>query len=167
MGTLGRLAVLALLIVVTATECLAQKSSGQQPFTLTIAVDQTTIKVGSQIRLRITLTNTSGQDLLIGRGNGDARAAEAGYRIEVLNEKGKNPPETKYQRVIKGEEDGIFWSSPIGITLQSGKTYEDGMIVNDFYDLSQPGTYTIQVQRTDHQSKILVKSNKVTVTVTP
>jgi hypothetical protein len=167
MPTLGRLAVLALLVVATVARCPAQGPNGKQPFTLAIRVDQLTFKIGSQIRLRITLTNTSGQDLPIGRAKGDAQAEEVGYRIEVLDEEGKNAPETKFQRVIKGEEDGIFVSSPIAITIQSGKTYEDAMMVNKFYDLSQPGKYTIQVQRRDPQSGILVMSNTITVTVTP
>jgi hypothetical protein len=39
--------------------------------------------------------------------------------------------------------------------------------LNDFYDLSAPGQYTIQVRRWDDETKTWVKSNTLTVTVSP
>ena len=37
-----------------------------------------------------------------------------------------------------------------------------------FYDMSQPGKYAIQVQRQDPEDpSIIVKSNKITVTLIP
>jgi hypothetical protein len=39
--------------------------------------------------------------------------------------------------------------------------------VSDLYDLSKPGQYTIQVRRWDDETKTWVKSNTLTVTVTP
>jgi len=166
MRRITRLALLAASVVLAAASCLSQ-TSASQPFTIAIAAVQRDFKVGVEIRVRITLTNTSGRELLVGRAKGDARAEEAGYRIEVVNERGKNPPETKYQRVVKGEADDILVSSPVGFTVQPGKTFEDAMIANKFYDLSQPGKYKIQVQRTEPATGILVKSNTITVTVTP
>ena len=51
--------------------------------------------------------------------------------------------------------------------VKPGATFEDHVDLTSIYDLSQPGKYTVQVQRTDAVSKTLVKSNTVTVTVTP
>jgi hypothetical protein len=54
-----------------------------------------------------------------------------------------------------------------------GKTYAPAeertqiIVVNDLYDLRQPGQYTIQVRRWDDETKTWVKSNTITVTVTP
>jgi hypothetical protein len=41
------------------------------------------------------------------------------------------------------------------------------LIVSRLYDLSKPGKYTIQVTRRDDASKTIVKSNPITVTITP
>jgi hypothetical protein len=37
----------------------------------------------------------------------------------------------------------------------------------EFYDIHEPGTYTIQVAHLDPESNTVVKSNTITVTVTP
>jgi hypothetical protein len=41
------------------------------------------------------------------------------------------------------------------------------LVVSRLYDLSKPGKYAIQVTRPDLGSRTLVKSNAVTVTITP
>jgi len=138
----------------------------RRPFTIVIGTGQSVFKAGSEIRLHITLTNTSAHDIVIWRANGDAQGEVAGYRVEVRDENGNGPPETKYQRVLRGEdEDSLVWS-PIGMDLSPGKSSKDAMIVNKFYDLSKPGKYKIQVHWTDRTSKTVVKSNTITVTVT-
>jgi len=43
----------------------------------------------------------------------------------------------------------------------------DEFAVSDFYDLSQPGIYTIQASRPDLKSHVMQKSNVITITVTP
>jgi hypothetical protein len=87
----------------------------------------------------------------------------------VRDDKGNSPPETKYQRVLRGEEPLTEpWVASVAtISVDPGKTFSDAMIANKFYDLSKPGKYKIQVQRTDPASKVVVKSNVITVTVTP
>jgi hypothetical protein len=41
------------------------------------------------------------------------------------------------------------------------------LVVSRMYDLSKPGKYTIHVTRYDYASKTIVKSNPITVTITP
>jgi hypothetical protein len=94
-----------------------------------------------------------------------------GYGIDVVGKDGEDSPETRYQRTLRGEssagpEDLLVWSG-IVVKLSPGKSDKNAMIVNKFYNLSRPGKYKIQVQRTDPTSKAVVKSNIITVTATP
>jgi hypothetical protein len=54
------------------------------------------------------------------------------------------------------------------VHLAPGETTGMGMSpLGQLYDLSQPGEYTVQVSRVDEETKTLVKSNTITITVKP
>lgn len=144
-------------------------SASQQPFSIKIALAQNIVKSGSEIKLQIMLTNTSDHNISVSRAIDDTSAEVAGYRVEVLDDRRNVPPETKYQRILRGEEPptGPFTWSALGGPLSPGKSVKDTMIVNKFFDLTKPGKYTIQVRRTDPASKVTVRSNTIEVTVTP
>jgi|HubBroStandDraft_1064217.scaffolds.fasta_scaffold632044_1 hypothetical protein len=122
------------------------------------------VKAGSERKLKIDLTNTSGQKLMITRENGTK--AELDYTFEVVDEKGNPAPLTKYGRaVIKGEAVlvGAFGYVPV----LPGESLKGEVVVTNLYDLSSPQKYTIQVHRFDEVSKIEVKSRSIMVTVVP
>jgi hypothetical protein len=150
---------------------LAFASSAQHPFSITISTAQNSFKSGSEIRLQVVLTNTSDHSFSIGRAIDGTSPVVAGYlfEIHVDNEKGNSPPETKYERALRGNgsPEDLPVSSGIGMNLSAGQSSKDALAVNKFYDLSEPGKYKIQVQWTNPTSKIVVKSNTITVTVTP
>ena len=50
--------------------------------------------------------------------------------------------------------------------VKADGTLTDTIDLNKLYDL-QPGKYTIQVERLDEDGKTVVKSNTITVNVTP
>ena len=53
------------------------------------------------------------------------------------------------------------------VSLKPSQDWRNTLRVSDLYDLSKPGQYTIQVRRWDDETKTWVKSNTITVTVTP
>lgn len=55
----------------------------------------------------------------------------------------------------------------MGDQTEAGKTMADRVNVSKLYDLNQPGKHTIQFERLDAEIKTFVKSNEITVTVTP
>jgi hypothetical protein len=95
--------------------------------------------------------------------------------VEVLNDQGNSAHDTLYKRSLKGkgrcDEAGRcylgFMGSIITYFLKPGETIKDGLTLNRLYDLTKPGKYTIQCQRFDEESNSWVKSNKITITVTP
>ena len=84
---------------------LGSFAQAQTPtFSITISAAKRVFASGSEIRLEIVQTNTSDQDIVVTRGIADAEAAAGGFRVEVQDAKGNPPPETKFQRILKGEE---------------------------------------------------------------
>jgi hypothetical protein len=89
--------------------------------------------------------------------------------IDVFGQDGKLAPLTEIGRHYGGQ--GSAGNPPIHNPqttqhLRPGETGSGGMIKLDaLYDLSRPGHYTIQVRAFDGESKTIVDSNRVTVTV--
>ena len=119
--------------------------------------DSVTVKAGSKITLEINVTNTSGHQIEYDPGI-------TKLVFEVRNAQGKPAPLTpdgeKLRKLYGSTGHGQF--VPQGETLAAGGAQLDGI-----YDLSKPGVYTIQVSRFDDVSKTWVKSNTITLTVTP
>lgn len=55
---------------------------------------------------------------------------------------------------------------PAITVLQPGKTVKGKLSLSNYYDLTQPGQYSIQASRKDPDSNEVRVSNMVTVTVT-
>jgi hypothetical protein len=142
----------------------------EPPLTIAISTTQTTFQSSAEIKLQTLLTNTSSHDIVAGKGHGDDQGEEAGYRILVSDAEGNSPPETRLSRVITGTDPHppqLYTKVGVPIHLSPGQTLKDGLVVNKFYDLRKPGKYTIQVKYMDRQTRMTVKSNKLTITVAP
>ena len=170
MGSSIRWVFCGVALLASALGCLTLASDPQQPFAITISTAQDVFKSGSEIRLQIILTNTSDHNILLGRAIDGTAPIVAGVLadVHVYGEKGNSPTETKYQRVLRGEEPpDDYLTNGVGTSLPPGKKSKEAVIVNKFYDLSKLGKYKIQLQWTDPTSKTVVKSNRITVAVTP
>jgi hypothetical protein len=172
---------------------IAQAQPAQPAFSLRISAEQNVIQAGSELRLTVVATNISDHDISLFRGKGEAEG-EFHYMIDVRNDKGIAPSRTKYGNHFLGKDvdepkdsaqaknaetqpagidaspqtfqETVIVSSDVLLPIQPGGTLTDVIIVNKMFDLSQPGKYSIQAQRADPDSKMVVKSNIITVTVT-
>jgi len=142
--------------------------AAQQSFTISISTAQSSFKATREIRLQVIITNTSQQEIAVGNAGGEA-AELSGYEIIVFDDKGNAPPETRYHKGVRREDPNIpvGTGSLVKVSLGPGQSLKDATILNRLYDLSKPGNYTIQVQRTDPETKTVVKSNIITLTITP
>jgi hypothetical protein len=150
---------------------LAGSSSAQsvgQPFIVTIQTAQSVVKVGSQIRVEVILTNTSGRDLGFTKSVGD-ETAESNYLINVSDGHGKPVAETAHHRRVRAENSLPVTHSNQIVTLKPGERLKEQAILNNLYDIGRPGRYVIMAQRDvpQEQGKGVVKSNAVTITVAP
>lgn len=90
--------------------------------------------------------------------------------IDIRDAEGRPVPETPDGRKlhVKDHRDGPGGAfTVVRVPIKPGKTFEEEPMLNKEYDLSTAGKYTIQAHRFDGVSMTLVKSNTITVTVTP
>ena len=148
----------------------AQTQNPNPPFSLTITSDSP-VKSGKVVWVDVTLKNiTSGN--ITTYSTSDHIGFE--YEVDVWTDKSAMAPETKFGREIHNhttpEDDRqpeVILSNGAYSELGPGKSITDHVSISKMYDLSKPGKYTIQFRRLDEVSKTLVKSNKLTVTITP
>ncbi|HET6143080.1 MAG TPA: hypothetical protein VFE02_06195 [Candidatus Acidoferrales bacterium] len=153
------------------TRSVAAQSPPSPSFSIAISAVQNTAKAGSEIKITALLKNVSEHDLGIARTTGGHRA-DSFYTLEVRDQSGNLTPKTVLRREIEehGTANGeivLLGGSVFTHTLKPNKILEGGIVVTNSHDLSKPGRYTIQCQRFDEETKTIVKSNKLTMTVTP
>ena len=142
--------------------------SERPPFSVTISSKEPVVKSGSIIWVDATVKNTSDEVISVG----STAPVEFAYDIDVWTDKSARAPETKLgrrrnNRTTPEDETMVILSDSAESPLKPGKTLTDHVNVSKMYDLSQPGKYTIEFRRLDEETKTFVKSNKITLTVTP
>jgi hypothetical protein len=137
-------------------------SAGSQPFSLTIEAVQQRVQSGSQVELKLTLTNTSDGEIMVVDTN-----PWCDYTFEVRDSKGQSATETDFKRDLKCATRPTAGRRIIRI-LKPHESFEDAVYVNHSYDLRLPGDYSIQVAREipKELGKGTVKSSTITITVT-
>jgi hypothetical protein len=167
----ARLFLIGLILAVPALAQNPRPSSAS--FSLAVSLPQTSASAGSPVHLDMTVTNISGHKITFVLGCRDA------YDFDIRDDRGHSANETEkgmmaHMRFPKGMDPQKIAQAAstacltvVGHDVEAGKSYDDQVNVADYYDLSKPGRYTIQAQVVDPETKILVKSNTVTLTVTP
>jgi len=146
-----------LMVALLAVGAFAQT---KPEFSLTLRSKQDTWKVGSRIEVEVRKTNISDHALMIGGGINPGGV----YSYDVRRD-GNPVTETeavKSEREKQMKEPHRYeQGSLINATLPPHRTETNIIPVSAYRDMSQPGTYTIQLRQDG------VKSNTVTVTVEP
>ena len=142
--------------------CVTSAQCQRRPLSIVISAPQSVLRVGSEVRLEVTLTNTSSRRMLI-----QERNSATDYEIDVRDERGTAVPENDYGRKLKEPPVMPMNSRNFGIYLQPNESTKESIALSDLYDLSRPGKYSIQVERgvSDNPKDGVVKSNKVILTV--
>jgi hypothetical protein len=161
---------------------------GQPTFSLTITTPHDVVQAGSEVLVTITLKNISDHDIYGAFAVTHSAVGESFHGIEIKSEKGVRAPLTRYGHLAKGEtppadktaqsqnqkapqaggsDESPFTGSVVSVTIPPGGISRDAIVANKLYDLSQPGKYSIQVNKWDVKSKTMVTSNIITVTVIP
>jgi hypothetical protein len=166
------MSILFLIAATLVTQSAGTRANAEAPFSITIKAVQETVTSNSEVRIGVTLTNISNREISSYKVNGNGQAELGGYIVDIRTDKGNRPAETKYQRKITTGEDAPGESSVLVISggyvpLKSGESLRDEIVATKLFDLSQPGKYEIRVTKIDEQSKIIVRSNAITVSVIP
>jgi hypothetical protein len=95
--------------------------------------------------------------------------AELDRHIVVRNIRGNEPGETKWgRRRLHGKEPISAGdnASRIAGHLNPGDTLHEYAILNNIYDMTVPGKYSVRVDRRDVETDKIVKSNTLVINVT-
>jgi hypothetical protein len=134
------------------------------PFTITITAGRPELPSGAETRVQIVVMNNSSESITV-PGVFTGRP-EYHYLIDVRNEKGQPASLTAWGRMVNGPFGST--GSMGGGAAEPGKPYKDSdLIVNKLYDITMPGKYTVQLTADWLQYGSPVKSNVVTIVVTP
>lgn len=143
-----------------ASVCLAQSPAAQAPFSLRISTDHESVKLGSDVDLKITMTNLSVHGVYC--SSYYSSGYDFYYHIKVSDETGQ--PVKKLH--LHPER---FPGSLQMCTLKPGESTTSESRISWLHDLSRPGKYEILADRSvsNNLGDGSVSSNKITITVTP
>jgi len=128
-------------------------------FSISLSTDKPTVTTGSNVDIRIKLTNTS--DHVVDCATAYVGGFDRRYLYDVLDENGKSvlKPGIDPERYPGGYQ---FCDLDPGTS-----TGNRGSRISWLYDLTKPGIYTVQVSRFigNDEKQGVVKSNTITITV--
>jgi hypothetical protein len=161
--------------VTTSSQSADSKQTDQTgpQFTLTISLYQTNsdeentaeqvLKFGSSVSLRIRKTNISNHEIIKYPETG----GPFGDHFDIRDSTGNLVEWKKLDNSRIGGEARITGTNDM--VLQPGESKVDYAPLSSWFNLSQPGTYTIQVSShiSNDLASDVVKSNIITVTILP
>jgi hypothetical protein len=161
-GAIRMIAAIAVLLV--ASEVYSQAPA---PFSLKLKVLPSDAKAGSNFVAEVDLTNNSKERIGITVCLG--MRVECNFDVDVRDSQGNAALETRYLKAVRGEPTGppTLVSAPsIGErSVEPGETIKFVSSLPELFYLWRPGTYTLQVSRSDNDA--VTKSSPVTFTVEP
>jgi hypothetical protein len=163
-----RLRALILFLIVVTSRDIGFAQSAQPRYSLTISAMKTTVKAGSELRVKIVQENTTAKDQMFWIENVAGLHGEYLYLIDLLQLDGKKTPRSKYFREVRDEADNFMpgtASNGAFIWKKPGEVIVSSIDLNELYEL-RPGKYTVRVFQKDDVDKVTVTSNIITVTVT-
>lgn len=155
----------AFAVLLMASEVYSQAPAAS--FSLKLDVSPSNAKAGSKFVVEVDLTNTTnnriGLQVCLGM------RVECNFDIDVRDSQGNAALETRYLKAVRGEPTGppLLLSAPsiAGKSAEPGETVKFVSDLPELFYLWRPGTYTVQVSRSDNDA--VVKSSPVTFTVEP
>jgi hypothetical protein len=168
MKRVSRFMLLALGVVFSTKtwgQAVKTAQSAKPSFSITVSTKQEVIKIGSRCTIAISVKNIADHEITTGRILG-----ELPFEMNVKDEEGKARPEStlrKEKRRLRNADPGGCEMSLVFERIKPGESTLEGADVNEHYDITKAGKYTIQVHRLDPDSQTEVRSNIITVTVTP
>lgn len=167
-GGMKRFLKIALLIVAASVGLSAQREISKATCSLSIRPAQINVKAGSPIEIEVNKTNTSNYVLNNSRATNpgenytfevrrDGTPAAESETLRHLMKPGSTGPEEKGTGPIQGR----YKTNYIFEDLPPHETFKEMVLVSEYYDMTKPGKYSIQL------SQGRAKSNTITVIVTP
>jgi hypothetical protein len=113
-----------------------------QPFSLAISAVHERVRWGSQVELKLTLTNNSDGEITIVDID-----RWCDYSLEVRDSQGQAVPETAYKRELNCTPWPPVAARRIIRTLKPHESFDDLMYVSQAYEVNHRGDYFIRAMR--------------------
>jgi len=138
----------------------AASSSPLITSSLSITAEPLMAKTGQDIRVDVKITNGANKPvtLAIVKGKGHA---ELNYEIKVTREYNQTVEPT----ALVGPETLPIISGKLLIELDPGESFSDYFLLNNVYNVSNPGVYIVQVQQEPVAGRAAARSNSIKVVV--
>lgn len=151
------------ILLLLSTFAIGQGVPSKAPFTITIALENSTVKAGEEVWIKVSIKNDSNRALDDSGGISDRTRIDPNLRFEVRDQGGKLAPKRIYQH------PEIDTGSPLNRTIAPGETLTLEQRPSTLFDMNKPGKYAIQVSRraSDNPKDGEIKSNQVEVTIIP
>ena len=154
------------MIVAIASLGQTQPSPAVTPKTASISVSifapHTDVTTASAIPLEIKVTNISAQDINLVLPRGSAPGLY--YLVDVRASDGLAARKTDAYRNSRGEGGvPVIGSGGVLKVLPPGQSFREEVILNELYQLQDPGNYTVRVIWTDPVTQEAVSSNPATL----
>jgi len=150
----------------------------QAPFSIRISTPNAVVEAWAKVRVSVLLTNTSTRIIGLYKGpNTDALLN--GYQVHVHDAANRHFKMSKLAWKLSGmkpavddtndysdyRNDSVMALDGGYLPIKPGRTDETWLDVSEACTLV-PGTYTIWLSRVDLDTKVTVKSNTITLTIT-
>ena len=136
------------------------------PFTVTISSAKAEYKPGEPVMIHIVLKSISPNVLQVPEERHLGRG-EMNYRIIALKMDGSSIPDSDFMQRRKAGHAPEHHSI-IDKDLNYGETIEEDADVKNSADISVPGDYIVQAERSDYQwGSLHIRSNKLLIHVVP
>jgi hypothetical protein len=148
----------------------SQNSSRSKPgYTITVA-GPSTEKLGTPINVVVTVTNITSDDLYWSSDIGKDSSYKAFHFYLLKSE--KEVPTTFLHRKLTGTQKHgdpheVAGGSSVVLAHPPGKMFDIPIDLSRLYEITEPGTYTVQVSRYDGETKSVVRSNILTIDIVP
>lgn len=122
------------------------------------------VKAGSRIIVTVVKKNNADEEI----DNSRSAVAAYNYDMNVRDEHGNSVPETKELRELRRPELMRRNAKLIHEKLEPHRAvgqFSEAIPISDYYEMSRPGTYTIQVSQADPKTGNEIKSNTIAVQV--
>src|SRR5262249_41247060 len=132
--------------------------------------DQLRSTLGADIQVKATLKNNTDQDIQVSEHR---TAGDLHFEYKVIVERDDHTAVAKkYAEKLRRHEvlrNPLADGSVLFVPIQPGETHKDSVNISNRYEFDKPGKYSIQIEREFPKSLGggVIKSNTITVTVTP
>jgi hypothetical protein len=151
----------ACLLLLLSWVPLAAQNATEQPLTITISALTPSVKAGSDMWVVVKITNHSTEGLDESESISGLTSLDPNLVFDVHDTRGNPIAKKVYERPERATRQNVNRS------IWSGATLTQQQNISRFYDVTQPGSYVVQVSRSPSRGPTsgVVKSNKLTIKV--